>query len=124
MPSGKPYEPHVKAAAIAALMAGESPRVVADSHGLPLSTVRKWGVETRRDNLIVRPEKKAELGELVHGYLEDLLATVAAQARFARDESWLRQQNAGDLAILHGVLVDKAVRILAALEPADGDIAV
>lgn len=119
MPSGKPYDPHVKARAMAALKAGQSVPEVARATGVPVSTLRKWKQELKRENLIESPEKKAELGELVADYLTEILTTLTAQSRFARDEDWLRKQNAADVAILHGVLNDKAIRILAALQSPD-----
>jgi transposase-like protein len=120
--SRRTYPPETKAQAVAALMAGEPPKVVSEQFDIPYATVRAWRDDVKRSNSIAPHEKRAELGELVAGYLEELLTTVAAQARFARDESWLRQQNASDLAIFHGVLVDKGVRILAALQPVEEDV--
>ena len=119
MSSANAHPVQLKARAIDALMAGESVAVVSATFGVPLSTVKNWRADARRVQS-VGPEKRAELGELVACYLQEVLETLSAQTRFARDETWLRSQNAHDLAILHGVLVDKAVRILAALEP-DGE---
>jgi transposase-like protein len=118
VPSGQPYEPARKAQAIAALTAGEPVHEVARSTGIPLGTLRKWRQE-HGGSLIESHEKKAELGELVADYLEEVLTTLASQARHARESEWLNKQNAADLAIYHGVLTDKAIRILAALQPVE-----
>lgn len=102
---------------MAALVAGDPPGKVAADYGVAPRTVRGWRDELRgQGTAVVSHEKKVDLGVLLSDYLTDILTTLAAQARFTRDESWLRQQNAGDLALLHGVYVDKVVRILAALE--------
>lgn len=104
---------------MAALVAGADPPDVAREHAVPLTTVRTWARDLRRENLINGSEKRAELGALVADYLAESLVTLTAHARFARDEDWLRKQNASDVAVLHGVLNDKIVRLLAAMQPAD-----
>ena len=100
-------------------MAGQSVASVADEFGVSRNTVQTWRRDLRNTNIVHQPEKKAELGELVADYLAEILETLTAQSRFARDPEWLGRQNAADLAILHGVLNDKAVRILAALQSPD-----
>jgi hypothetical protein len=37
------------------------------------------------------------------------------QVKIARDEKWLKQQEASQFAVLHGVISDKATKILEAL---------
>ena len=37
------------------------------------------------------------------------------------DPEWLKKQSAGELAVLHGVAVDKGIRLLEALEAGGGD---
>ena len=49
-------------------------------------------------------------------YLKGSLHTLQEQARFFADAEWLRKQDAADVAVLHGVLTDKVVRLLEALE--------
>jgi transposase-like protein len=117
--SGRPHAPEIKARAVALLATGKPASQVASEMGIPVATIRTWRQQLRRDNIIGDPRKKDDLGELVFGYLHEAITTLSAQARFARDEDWLRQQNASDLAILHGVLHDKTVRLLAALQPAN-----
>jgi transposase-like protein len=41
------------------------------------------------------------------------------RAIHTRDKEWLGVQSAGELAILHGVLTDKAIRLLGALRTDD-----
>ena len=114
----QPHDPRTKAAALAGLATGESVHSVARRLGVSRSTVQRWrdGADLPRSGL-VGPQKKQEIGEQVYGFLEESIETLTAQARFARDEAWLRRQSAADLAMLFGVLNDKTVRLLAALQP-------
>ena len=49
-------------------------------------------------------------------YLIEGLGTVTAQHAVFREVEWLRQQDASSLGVLHGILVDKLIRLLEALE--------
>lgn len=105
----------VKAAAMAALVAGQSISEVAKKYKIPRGTVSNWAGRVRR-NGCVSPTTKKEIGKLLLEYLETNLAALKAQARVFADESWIAKQDASDLAILHGVCTDKAVRLLEALD--------
>ncbi len=61
--------------------------------------------------------KKKEIGELILVYLAVSLSMLKKQAAFFADEKWLREQDASSVAVLHGVLADKAIRLLEALAP-------
>jgi len=103
---------------IADVLAGMSVRAAGQKHGVSTARAGEWAQQAR--GLVASEPKKAqELGELVTTYLTEILATLSVQVRAFRDETWLRQQNAADAAVLHGVLVDKAVRLLAAAEQRD-----
>lgn len=112
---GRVLPPETKARAIALLATGQSANSIAAELGVDERTVRRW----RRDTPMsaITEQKQADLNALVTAYLHEVLETLTAQARFARDETWLRTQSANDVAILHGVINDKAIRILAALQP-------
>ena len=60
-------------------------------------------------------KKKEQIGDLLLEYLSTALETLQTQAEFFSDEAWLAKQNAADVAVLHGVITDKAVRLLEAL---------
>jgi transposase-like protein len=114
----QPHDPRTKAAALAGLATGESIHSVARRLGVSRSTVQRWRDAAHVPTPgLVGPQKKQELGEQVYSFLEESIETLAAQVRFARDEAWLRRQSAADLAMLFGVLNDKTVRLLAALQP-------
>lgn len=112
------YDDDTKAAALVDLMAGSSVSAVAKKYGASRQTVRVWR-DTTNVQPVVSQEKRVDLGERLFRYLDSGLAALEAQARVAADPAYIRAQPAGELAILHGVLADKLVRVLAALEPAD-----
>lgn len=61
---------------------------------------------------------RGDVQGLVEAYLGEILVTLRIQARQFAEPAWLARQPAADLAVLHGVVADKAFRILAALEDA------
>jgi len=120
------YSDQIKAQALAALLAGQAPALVAATFGIPVGTLKSWksrqlsggGVAT------VATEKRERIGELLLEYLVVTLETLKAQQVAFRDVEWLKKQSAAEAATLHGVSVDKAVRLLEALADApDGDAA-
>lgn len=110
------YSDDTKAAVMAALLAGQSINEVAKSYSIPRGTVANWAGQTGRKQLDATTKKEA-LGELILVYLQENLCTLAVQSKHFRDLTWLKKQPASELAVLHGVIADKTIRILAALEP-------
>lgn len=123
MPRGVPHSDETRSAVLAALLAGQSVTQVAAQYELGHATVVAWRDAAGLGSTVVQPQKRAELGELIGVYLRETLTTLSVQARFARDEAWLGKQPASEVAVLHGVLTDKAIRILSALEPDDAPVA-
>lgn len=110
--------PDTKAAALADLLAGEQPAVVAERYGVNRNTVRSWaqrlasahasdtpvyasgdasGVTLRRPRFEVQQQ---QLGDLILDLLAEKLQASHAIAQAARDPAWLRQQPAAELAAL------------------------
>jgi transposase-like protein len=116
---GTAHSDQTKAAVLAALLAGQSVSAVAESYSLSRSTVVAWRNSAGLGSTHVEQEKKSELGDLIADYLREVLTTLSVQARAFRDEAWLGKQPASEVAVLHGVLTDKAIRILGALDPGD-----
>ena len=126
----------IKAQVWAALVT-ESPAQVAKRFGVPLGTVKRWAQECKppelvradppREGEIVRiepdrTEKKRRIVDLAWDYLAASLEAQIAQAKVASDPTYIRQQPAGELAILHGVFNDKVFRLLAAVhQPGDDE---
>jgi transposase-like protein len=122
---GVPYDQETRAAVLAALLSGATVADVSRRLQIPDSTIQYWrdragiGPKAPDDAEWIGDEKKADLGELVGEYLNEILVSLRAQAIHTRDKEWLGVQSAGELAILHGVLTDKAIRLLGALRTDD-----
>ncbi len=108
---GAHYSPETRAAVMAALLAGQGVSEVAREYRVSESTVSRWKKVARKEAGF-----SEDVGGLLLSYLAANLTTLKAQAEVFRDPKWLRTQEAGALAVLHGVLTDKAVRLLEALE--------
>jgi len=111
------YSDETKAAVMAALLTSQSVAEIAKTYKIPASTVRSW--KSRQANgesvATVATQKKERIGELLIEYLEANLTALKAQAVVFADPKWLRLQTAENAAVLHGVMTDKAVRLLEAL---------
>jgi transposase-like protein len=111
------YSPDLKAAALADLLAGEQPAVVAERYGLNAATVRSWAhrlppatrdATTVADDatvapLVARPREQArerQIGERILELLEAKIKASAAIARAASNPAWLDRQSAAELAEL------------------------
>lgn len=110
------YSNEEKAAVMAALMAGQSVREVAAAYNIPRGTVGGWASRLNKEGVsTVTDAKKEEIGDLLVRYLSEVLTTLTAQAKVFADKDWLKKQDASSVAVLHGVLTDKAIRLLEAL---------
>lgn len=107
----KEHPPEVRAQAMAALLAGQGVTEVAKEYELPPSTVSRWKAKARKE-----AGRSDDVGALLLDYLSENLRTLRAQVVAFRDPEWLHAQEAHAAAVLHGVLTDKAVRLLEALE--------
>jgi hypothetical protein len=108
----------VKAAALADLVL-LSPFTVASKYGVSPSTVRSWKA---RDLPVVleslqhlATQKRDRIAVLALEYLEANLNALTSQAYVASNPNYINRQPAGELAILHGVLADKSIRLIDAL---------
>jgi len=115
------YSDHIKAQALAALLAGQTPSEVARAFGIPTGTLKSWKSRQLRGESVatVATDVRERIGLLLTGYIEETLATLIAQQKAFRHEEWIHQQSAAEAATLHGISVDKVVRILEALEEQD-----
>jgi transposase-like protein len=110
------YSDETKAAVMAALLTGQSVSQVAREYDIPKGTVSSWknrGVATQKSNT-------PEIGELILEYLQANLTALQAQARQFADPKWLEKQDASSVAVLHGVMTDKAIRLIEAMSK-DGE---
>jgi transposase-like protein len=117
---GKKISPEVRAAVMAALLAGQGVCEVSKEFDLPKSTVSRFRSELSGEQLErIGTKKQEDFGELLAGYLKETLITLQAQAIFCRNEAWLSKQSASDIAVLQGVSCDKTLRLLEAIERAN-----
>lgn len=118
------HAPEVKAAVLAALLAGQGVEAVAAQYRLPVGTVKSWKSKMRGESPVVfTDDQQADVSRLLLDYLRESLATLIHQQRTVfRDLKWLKQQSAAELATLHGVLTDKVARLTQAMSgpPPDG----
>ncbi len=108
------YNDETKAQVMAALLTGQSISVVAKAYQVPRATVGRWRTQAAAIIETERAQKSTDIDVLLRGYLEESLTTLREQAIFFRDQKWLRQQDASAAAVLHGVITDKAIRLLEA----------
>lgn len=104
-------EPGVKAAAVADLLAGDQPAVVADRYQLDRNMVKQWKFRhvpaSVSNNVpivpvrnVVAETQQRQFGELVLDLLRRKLEASEAIARAASDPAWIRRQTAAELATL------------------------
>ncbi|MDP9315575.1 MAG: hypothetical protein M3R24_32730 [Chloroflexota bacterium] len=97
-----------------------APGAVAAKYRLNPATVRVWKSREVPASAIVASEfvalKKERITRLMLEYLEANLNAHIAQAYVAADPAYIHRQSADNLAILHGVLADKSVRLIEALQ--------
>lgn len=102
---------------MAALLTGQSVSEIAKQYNIPPQTLRSWKSRQMNGESIVSvaTQKKEEIGDLLLDYLRTMLSTLKIQAVHFGDTNWLKDQGANELAVLHGVSTDKAIRLLEAL---------
>lgn len=116
MTERREYSDEVKAAVMAALLAGNTVNYVADQFNIPRGTVKFW--RAKMPPTTVDPKKEAELANRLDNLLLASLDTLAAQVRLYGNEEWLKEQRAGELGLLFGIIADKTVRLLEARQAA------
>lgn len=110
------YSEATKGAVMAALLAGQSLSSAAKEYKIPKSTLANWSADARKTvGGSVPNVKKNEIGELLLGYLCASLQTLKLQVEAFGDKTWIAEQPANELAVLHGVIADKSIRLLEAL---------
>lgn len=110
----------IKAAAFAALLAGQSISSVAEQYNIPRGTVANWASKARHperhpDSEDARIMKRERIGELILDNLEAMLETTKEMVNVVKDREWLTRYSPSEVAVLFGVISDKTYRILQAL---------
>lgn len=120
--------PEVKAHAIADLLTGDQPAVVAARYDVPGATVRQWKarlvtpavtedspVTATVTSVIRRPTIEVtqhEIGVLVLENLRAKLMAAQAIAEYVQTEAWLQKQNAADMADIFDAIDRSSVVML------------
>lgn len=118
---GKPYSDEVRAAALAALLAGQSVSAVAREHRLSRKTLITWRDTAGLGSTHVPQEKRAEIGDRVIAHVDGLLVTLQAIAATVNDPAWLKKYSPAEVGTLYGILADKAIYLGATLEPPEDE---
>lgn len=113
--TNRTYSPETKAAVMAALLDGQSVNKVSADYNIPRGTVAGWSASLERGQTVSN-EKKAEIGKLLEQYLIANIEALSAQAKVFATPEWIALQNASEAAVLHGVMMDKAIRLIEAFQ--------
>lgn len=112
------HNAELRARVMEALMTGQGVREVARQFKISSGTVCTWRKDAGLNgHTPLKAEKRQEIGELVAGYLRENLTTLQFQAKEFRNPTFFKGKDAAQFAVLHGVLFDKAIRLLEAFEP-------
>lgn len=113
------YSEDVRAAAMAALLAGQAVSKVAKEYDIPAGTLKSW--KQRMGGPAVATEKKEAIGDLLMDLLEQNVRSLIAISEVTSDHGYLKEQSGAELATLFGVKHDKAIRMIEALNRSSGD---
>jgi len=111
------YSEEIKAQVLAALLTGQSVSSVSREYKIPKATVSSW---KSRDPLGVakhatqKEDDGLEIAGLLQSYLKENIKALIAQTKLFSNPEWLKEQDAPGVAVLHGVMTDKAVRLMEA----------
>ena len=109
------HTPEVKAACMAALLTGQGVCEIAREYNLTHAVVSAWKAKLTPEKIAeIVAKKGAQLDEMIYDYVIANLTALKAQAEVMSDETYLKKQSANELAICHGVMADKLVRLLEA----------
>ena len=86
---------HVRAAAMASLIVGDSPKQVSEMYGLNLATVKRMKESFDITSPINRRDR---LSEALVSYLEQEIKNLISIGIITSEEDWIKWQNAGELA--------------------------
>ena len=112
------YSDELKAQVIADIEGGGKLRTVARLHDVPHSTVRSWLGKIDNYSPVARstPEIRQAAANAIIGLAAAIVDTTSAILRETRDPTWIKAQNAHDLGVFIGIIVDKAATIYSAVE--------
>lgn len=115
---GKAKDDPTRAAVMAALLEGQGVSKIARDMKVSKSTVSRYKNELLPAQLEqVGTEKRDKITALIESHLETSLTCANELAtKAATNKAWFNKQSAEGIAVLYGVLSDKAIRILEAFD--------
>lgn len=117
------YSDETRAAVMAALMTGQSVSSVSREYKIPKGTVSSW--KNRQvapvADIATQKANNDEIADLLLRYLKANLNSLIAQVELFGNIEWLRKQPASEASLLHGIQMDKAIRVLEAFGKDDSD---
>lgn len=118
MARGRPHDPQIKAAIIAALLAGQGVQELSQKYRIAKSVISGWKKTELSSTQIeeIRVRAGDEFTQLLANFLRETIKTLTIQVQFVRDSKWLKEQSAAEIATLFGVTTDKAIRLLEAAD--------
>jgi len=100
------------------VLTGFSVSEVAKEMGLDKSVISRWKSKIPAGELQrVATKKSEETDDAVFDCVKGNLESLTAQAETAGEPEYVSKQSARDLAMLHGVMFDKAFRLLEIATP-------
>ena len=116
---GRKHTAETQAQVMAALLAGQGVNEVSREYDLPKATVSRLKSSLTHQELErIGTKKGEEIEVLLFDYLSATLRTLKIQAEIVSEREYVLQQPADSLAVLHGVMADKSIRLLEAAERA------
>lgn len=117
------YSDEEKAAVLAALLVGQSVNSVAKQYKIPKGTVSSWQKreqeklgEIRQDaaRQLTGGQAQTDIGSRLARYMEKSIESLTSQVEVMGEKDYLRKQGMQELAVGHGVQMDKLIRLLEA----------
>jgi regulator of protease activity HflC (stomatin/prohibitin superfamily) len=116
---GKRIPDSTRAAVIAALLEGQAVTKVADDYKIDKATVSRLKKAIPVEALQqVATKKEIDIAGKIADHLDASFEALTNILAVTRNDAWLTQQNASDLATFSGVTADKVFRVLEAIENA------
>jgi hypothetical protein len=106
--------PEVKAAVVAALLAGQSISQIAKQFKIPKGTVSNW--KKRMAQGVQENGTQNGIGDLLVELVRENLKGLMAGAALLQDPVWMRKQGAAEVGTFLGITHDKTMRMLEAMD--------
>ena len=118
------YSDEEKAAVLTALLTGQSVNQVAKEYKIPKGTISSWQKreqeklsEIRQDaaQQLSGGQAQSDFGRRLANYMEKSIDSLTSQVEVMGDKSYLRDKGMQEVAMAHGIQMDKLIRILEAM---------